>query len=204
MNHDLLTNPFFDDEFKSLVSEFGQLLRTIVAAIDQYGLKKRHLNKHTDDVERFFRKLGGRQFHSDLAQGYQERLTKNRHKLFTFLQHNSVPWNNNNAEHAIKQYAQYREVTDGQMTESGISDYLVLLSVYQTCKFKGVSFLKFLLSGEKDVDTFIESGGKKRSRTTGVELYPKDFSSNRRRRRARRNQKASGGEADKSPESSVD
>jgi len=184
MNHDLLNNPF-DDEFKSLVSEFGQLLRTIVATIDRYGLKKKHLNKHTNDVERFFRTLGGRQFHSDLAQAYQQRLTKNREKLFTFLRHDSVPWNNNNAEHAFKHYAHYREVTDGQMTESGLSDYLVLLSVYQTCKYKGVSFLKFLLSGEKDVDRFIEAGGKRR-RTTGLELYPKGFSSNHPRRGGRK------------------
>jgi hypothetical protein len=54
MNHDLLNNPF-DDEFKSLVQEFGQLLREMVATIDRYGLKKRHLNKHVDDVDRFGR-----------------------------------------------------------------------------------------------------------------------------------------------------
>src|SRR5262249_8948955 len=151
MNHDLLNNPF-DGEFKSLVSEFGQLLQTIVATIDRYGLKKRHLHKHVHDVERFSRTLSGQHLHSDLAQTYQQRLTKNREKLFTFLRHDSVPWNNNNAEHAFKHYAQYREGRDGQMTESGLSDYLVLLSVHQTCKYKGVSFLKFLLSGEKDVD----------------------------------------------------
>jgi predicted RecB family nuclease len=62
MNHDLLNNPF-DDEFKSLASEFGQLLRTIVATIDRYGLKKRHLHKHADEVERFFRTLGARQYY---------------------------------------------------------------------------------------------------------------------------------------------
>jgi hypothetical protein len=174
MNHDLLTNPF-DDEFKRLVSEFGQLLRTIVATIDQYGLKKTHLNKHLHDVERFFDTLRDRQFRSGLAIEYQERLTKNRQKLFTFLRHDSVPWNNNNAEHAIKHYALYREITDGQMTESGITDYLVLLSVYETCKYKGASFLKFLLSGEKDIDEFIRTGGK-RKRTSGLELYPKGFS----------------------------
>jgi hypothetical protein len=196
MNHDLLTNPF-DDEFRSLISEFGQLLRTIVATIDRYGLKKRHLNKHTVDVERFFRTAGARQFRSDLALGYQERLNKNREKLFTFLKYDSVPWNNNNAEHAIKHYAHYREVTDGQMTESGISDYLVLLSVYETCKYKGVSFLKFLLSGEKDIDEFIATGGKRR-RKTGLELYPKGFSSNHPRREARRKQNSSGGNADQS------
>jgi hypothetical protein len=51
MNHDLLNNPF-DDAFKSLVREFGQLLRDIVATIDRYGLKKRHLNKHLNDRAR--------------------------------------------------------------------------------------------------------------------------------------------------------
>jgi predicted RecB family nuclease len=198
MNHDLLSNPF-DSEFKSLVSEFGMLLRTIVATIDQYGLKKRHLHKHTENVERFFRTLGSRQFHSDLAQAYQLRLTKNREKLFTFLRYDSVPWNNNNAEHAFKHYARYREVTDGKMTESGINDYLVLLSVYQTCKYKGVSFLKFLLSGEKDVDKFIESRGKKRL-ATGLELYPKDFNSNHPRR-GRLKPKPSQDDASQAPES---
>lgn len=199
MNHDLLANPF-DDEFKSLVQEFGQLLRTIVATIDRYGLKKRHLSKHTDDVERFFRTLGGRQFQSDLAQTYQQRLTKNREKLFTFLRHDSVPWNNNNAEHAFKHYAHYREVTDGQMTESGLNDYSVLLSVYQTCKYKGVSFLRFLLSGEKDVDQFIENRGKTR-RTTGLELYPEGFRIDHQRKGAGQKQKSSKRDAGQSPES---
>jgi predicted RecB family nuclease len=198
MNHDLLNNPF-DDEFKSLVSEFGQLLRTIVATIDRYGLKKRYLSKHMNDVERFFRTLGGRQYHSDLAQAYQQRLTKNRENLFTFLRHDSVPWNNNNAEHAVKHYAQYRKSTDGKMTESGLNDYLVLLSVYQTCKYKGVSFLRFLLSGEKDVDRFIEAGGKTKW-PTGLELYPEGFSSNRKLG-ASRKQKPSRGEAGQSQES---
>src|SRR5262249_30280937 len=154
-------NPF-DDEFKSFVREFGELLRKIMATIDRYGLKKRHLNKHVDDVDRFFRTLAGRQFHSDLSQAYQERLSKCWDKLFTFLRHDSVPWNNNSAEHAVKHYAYYRKVSDGQMTEPGLSAYLVLLSVYQTCKYKGVSFLKFLLSGERDVDGFIEGRGKRK------------------------------------------
>jgi hypothetical protein len=111
----------------------------------------------------------------------------------------SVPWNNNNAEHAFKHYAHYRKITDGQMNESGIRDYLVLLSLYQTCKYKGVSFLKFLLSGEKDIDKFIEAGGKKR-RTTGLEIYPQEFSSHHPRRRRGRQQVSSRGDANQSME----
>jgi len=33
-------------------------------------------------------------------------------------------------------------------------DYLVLLRISQTCKYKGVSFLDFLLSGQMDIDAF--------------------------------------------------
>jgi hypothetical protein len=36
---------------------------------------------------------------------YKQRFEKNRDKLFTFLRYDGVPWNNNNAEHAIKAFA---------------------------------------------------------------------------------------------------
>jgi len=42
-------------------------------------------------------------------------------------------------------------------TEKGIRDYLILLSICETCKCKGVSFLDFLRSGEKDIDVFADS-----------------------------------------------
>jgi hypothetical protein len=101
------------------------------------------------------------QYRSELAESYQKPLPKNREGLFTFLQHDGVPWNNNNAEHAIHRFAYYRTISDGKMTELGLDDYLVLLSVYQTCRYRGMSFLKFLLSREEDIDRFIEGGQTK-------------------------------------------
>ena len=35
-------------------------------------------------------------------------------------------------------------------TEGGIRDYLLLLSIYQTLRYRNLSFWKFLLSGETD------------------------------------------------------
>ena len=35
-------------------------------------------------------------------------------------------------------FAYYREDTVGTMREEGLNDYLVLLSIYQTCLYKGV------------------------------------------------------------------
>ena len=79
------------------------------------------------------------------------------------------------AEHAVKAFAWYRLCTDGMMGEDGLSDYLVLLSVQQTCKYRGVNFLEFLLSQEEDVEEYCRSGRKKRPPPT-VEVYPENFS----------------------------
>jgi hypothetical protein len=173
INDDMKRNPY-DAEFKSLAAEFSTLLRSIVDTIDRYGLKRQHLRKHKAEVARFFCTLRSRVYRSELAEGYQKRLLKNEGKLFTFLDHDGVPWNNNNAEHAVKLFAHYRRISDGRMREEGLSDYLVLLSVYETCKYRGVSFLKFLLSREDDVETYCRRGRGKR-RPSGLEVYPKGF-----------------------------
>jgi predicted RecB family nuclease len=173
INGDIIANPY-DEEFKSLAGEFGELLRSIVGTIDKYGLKKWHLHKHKAEVTRFFRALEARVYRSDLCSGYQRRFLKYEGKLFTFLDHDGVPWNNNNAEHAVKAFAYYRRVSDGMVREEGLSDYLVLLSIYQTCKYRGVSFLRFLLSGEADVDTYCQ-GRRRKKASARVEIYPEGF-----------------------------
>ena len=68
----------------------------------------------------------GQSIRSEPATALRERLTRYKDKLFTFIKHESVPWNNNNAEYAIKQFVYYREHTDGFMSENGLRDYLVL------------------------------------------------------------------------------
>ena len=95
-----------------------------------------------------------------------ERLQKNRNKMFTFLDFDDVPWNNNNAEHAVKAFATLRRVIEGPTTEKGLRDFLVLLSICETCKYKNVDFLDFLRSGSKDIDDFATNGQKQRARGT--------------------------------------
>jgi hypothetical protein len=179
MNDDLMGSPY-DEEFKTLTGEFGKLLRSIVDTIDRYGLKRRHLHKHKADIARYFRDLTARTFRSELAESYQKRILKNEGRLFTFVDHDSVPWNNNAAEHAIKAFARFRELYDGQMSEEGLLEYLVLLSVHQTCKYRGVNFLKFLLSREEDVGAFCERR-RMRNEPPAIEVYPDGFSRTHRK-----------------------
>jgi hypothetical protein len=174
LNDDLLRNPY-DGDFRWLVSEFGSLLRSIITTIDRHGLRHRHLHRHEADVDRFYRVLEGKSFSSELADDYRGRLVRYREKLFTFLRHDGVPWNNNNGEHAIKPFAKYRAIADGVMSETRLRDYLVLLTIYQTCKYRGISFLRFLLSGEKNLDDFHDTGRVSYVRTS-LQLFPNGLS----------------------------
>lgn len=155
LNNELLRNPF-DEEYKTMVADFGVLLRKIIATVDKYGLKRHNLAKHQQEVDKFLTNLEKRCYRSETAQSVQERIIRNKEGLFTFLNFDEVPWNNNNAEHAIKRFAHYREIADGNLTDTGLTDYLVLLSINQTCEYKGISFLKFLLSGEIDIGKYRE------------------------------------------------
>jgi hypothetical protein len=100
----------------------------------------------------------------EIAVKCKERFEKNRNKLFTFLKHDGVPWNNNNAEHAIKAFAMLRHVIKGVTSGKGLRDYLVLLSICESCKYMGVDFLDFLRSGEKDLHAFAQLGAADRFR----------------------------------------
>jgi predicted RecB family nuclease len=183
MNQDLLDNPF-DEELQSITAPFGTLLRQIVGTIDQHGLKRRYLARHERDVSKFFCPLATQTFRSEVAESLRARLVKYQHKLFTFTKHDGVPWNNNNAENAIRRFGYYREDTAGRLKEDGLKDYLVLLSICHTCHYKGVSFLRFLLSKVRDIDVFCLRP-RRRRRSPLIEVYPEgverpDFRSRRK------------------------
>jgi transposase IS66 family protein len=152
--NDDLHKQAFNEELKALVRDFATLLRPMIQTVDRFGLKARFLRKHLPAVERFYRVLGESDFQSDAALKYKKRFEKNCERLFTFLEFDGVPWNKNNAEHAIKALADLRNVIGGRSSAKGIHEYLVLLSVCQTCKYKGVDFLEFVRSRERNVDSF--------------------------------------------------
>ncbi|OLE50438.1 MAG: hypothetical protein AUI36_19360 [Cyanobacteria bacterium 13_1_40CM_2_61_4] len=100
-------------------------------------------------------------FVSDLADKYKKRFQKGGAKMFTFLDHDGVPWNNNNAEHAIKRFAKYRREGDGRFTERTLKEYLVLATVLETCEFNNVNVLKFLLSKETTLVSLFKMAKRK-------------------------------------------
>ncbi len=153
LNDDLMRAPH-DAELAGLAKGFTALFTPIIETIDRFGLKRRYLAKHRPLTAKFLKEIAGATFHSKVAASYQRRLAKSGTKLFTFLSHDGVSWNNNVAENAIKVFASRRRVMGSTFTENGIGDYLLFLSIYATLRRKGLSFLKFLRSTEGNVNNF--------------------------------------------------
>jgi len=154
LNGHLYKEPF-NQEIKQIVQEFATLLKPMIDTIDRFGLKARFLKKHKMAITRFYDALLCRKYNTELAEKVQTRLKRNREKLFTFLDYDKVPWNNNNAEHAVKSFAALRKVIGGSSNERGIRDYLVLLSIYQTCTYRGIDFFEYLRSGVRRIDNSV-------------------------------------------------
>jgi len=153
LNDDLAKHPF-DEELKEMTGRFASLLQAVVGTIDRYGLTKYHLHKHKKDVDTFYTVGSAAAYQSEISRHYHRRFLKYRDKLFTFLDHDGVPWNNNNAENAIKRFVSRRKLLGATLSEDGLRQYLLLLSIYQTLRYRGLSFWRFLLSGETDIAAF--------------------------------------------------
>jgi predicted RecB family nuclease len=163
LNEELLNHPY-DDKLKQLVGAFVSLVKPMIETVDLRGLKKRFLGKYRIFVDRFYKRLSNDFSSSETTRKLTERLQKNRNTMFTFLAFDDVPWNNNNAEHAIKAFASLRRVFEGTTTEKGLREFLVLLSICETCKYKNIDFLNFLRSGSKDIDDFVISQPRRQAR----------------------------------------
>ena len=151
LNDDLWDAPF-NAEFELFVLEVMNLIVPIFEAVDKHGLKTKYLNKFKKSVEQFYDKnIVDKDYKSELTKKYQKRFQRYKDSLFTFLEQDNIPWNNNMAERALRQLAVQRKIST-HFFENTVPDYLLLLGVAQTCRFQDKSFLKFLLSEEIDID----------------------------------------------------
>ena len=106
-----------NEELKIIIMTFSKLLNDIMLTINKFGLKKRNLNKHKKAVNTFFKTLSIMDFETEICTKWQKRFNSFKNELFTFLDYDGIPWNNNNAETAIKAVALYRREYDGLPTK---------------------------------------------------------------------------------------
>ena len=123
INDDMHRYPY-DEELRMIAQKYAAVLRTVVETVDKHGLKAHFLAKHLPAVEKFFTWIATADFASETAQSYRKRFHKNRDKLFTFLTYDGVPWNNNNAENAVRAFAALRGVIGGRRLKKGCENTL--------------------------------------------------------------------------------
>ena len=160
INDDVIKHPF-NEELAFVAKRFGILLREIVETIDKYGLKRRHLAKHKRAAQQFLDDVAALQCTTEVCSSLKKRIEKNQDKLFTFLDHDNVPWNNNNAEHAVRAFTRLRNLM-ASSTAKGTREYCILLTVQQTLKCRDVGFLDFLRSGRTEIDGWHRSRSQPR------------------------------------------
>jgi len=149
MNEDLRKNPF-DSEYEIFITDLRNLIIPIFETIKKYGSKKRHFNKFQKEKDKFYNnKIIGATYNSEITLKYQTRIKKNWTALFTFLEYDNIPWNNNTAERGLRHLAVQRKIST--FFSNGINQYLIFLGIMQTCKFKNKSFLDFLLSKRQSI-----------------------------------------------------
>ena len=156
LNDDPWKNPF-NAELESFVGSVRDLLLPMLADAQRFGLKAYHLRKHRQRVDEFYRRMIDHGTDAqELVVKYQKRFDRYRGSLVTFLENDSIPWNNNAAERALRHLAVQRKIS-GAFSSEGAQDYIRLLGVAQSCRFQGKSFLGFLRSGLHDVDAYREA-----------------------------------------------
>jgi len=112
------------------------------------------LKKYWTQVESFLTELKLIQSENKSFLKLKKRILKYKDELFEFINFNGIPWNNNNAEYAIKQFAVFRNDHNGTFSEKGLKSYLVLLSIFSTCNLRNINFLDFLMSNKKSLNEY--------------------------------------------------
>lgn len=89
------------------------------------------------------------------ARRLVKRLRRHRDELFTFLDHENVPFDNNHAERAIRPAVIIRKNSYANRSERGADTQAVLMSVYRTLKQRGHDPLTTIVSALR---TYVTTG----------------------------------------------
>lgn len=149
MNDDLWKFPF-DAEYEKFIREFRDIIIPIFETIRKYESKKYHFNKFQKNINEFYNRIiKNETYTSEITLKYQTRLKKYWTSLFTFMEFDNIPWNNNMAERGLRHLAVQRKISTHFNNATNV--YLLFLGIMQTCRFQKISFLKFLLSAKKSI-----------------------------------------------------
>jgi transposase len=128
-------------EFLRFADGLRSRLREAILFVESEPSQKQRMRaykKYRRSMHRFLSKPGKDKDAARIAKELRSR----EGQLFTFVLDPKVPWHNNGAERAIRQGVLHRKISGGRRTWTGAQRFQVLLSVYETCKRTGETFLQ--------------------------------------------------------------
>ncbi len=84
-----------------------------------------------------------------------KKVKRQQPRILTFVEHAGVPFHNNYAEYLIRIGVLKRKISGGSVSVEGAESYAILLSIYVTCKLRGISFPKYM---KKSLRHYIKTG----------------------------------------------
>lgn len=92
---------------------------------------------------------------SSVLEEIIKKVKRQQPRILTFVEHPGVSFHNNYAEYLIRIGVLKRKISGGSVSAEGAEAYAILLSIYTTCKLRGISFPKFL---HQSLRHYIRSG----------------------------------------------
>ena len=84
-----------------------------------------------------------------------KKVKRQQPRILTFVEHPDVPFHNNYAEYLIRIGVLKRKISGGSVSAECAQAYAILLSIYTTCKLRGISFPQFL---KQSLKHYIKTG----------------------------------------------
>ena len=91
----------------------------------------------------------------DVLEEIIKKVKRQQPRILTFVEHPDVPFHNNYAEYLIRIGVRKRKISGGSVSAEGAASYAILLSIYTTCKLRGISFPKYL---KESLKHYIKAG----------------------------------------------
>ena len=85
----------------------------------------------------------------NVLQEIIKKIKRQQPRILTFVEHPGVPFHNNFAEYLIRIGVLKRKISGGSVSAQGAESYAILLSIYTTCKLRGISFPKYMTESLK-------------------------------------------------------
>ena len=81
---------------------------------------------------------------NDILREIIKKVTRQEPRILTFVEHPGAPCHNNYGEFLIRIGVLKRKISGGSVSAEGANAYAVLLTVYVTCKLRGIFFPKYM------------------------------------------------------------